>query len=182
MRKTTMTFVAMLGLAAAPAFADGSVAFRYSLERSGDQVLRGFDLGDGPGLKVRLERASYCYLLVRGGDGRWRLAVPDPKTRGPAVASQRWARVPRSTFVRFGESPSADAMLLVVSSEPLPELERALATGDDRVDDLARDLGGPFLGEGSYSRQLHGQTVAVNYKARDRFRAVVVEEIALNSW
>jgi hypothetical protein len=180
MRKTTMTFVAMLGLLAAPAFADGSVAFRYSLERGGDQVLRGFDLGDGPGLRVRLDRASYCYLLVRDAGGRWRLAVPDPKAKGPAATSERWAHVPRSTFLRFGESPTADAMLLVVASEPLPELERALATGDDRADQVARDLGGPFVGEGSYNRHLRGQTVSVSYRTRDR--AVVVEEIALNSW
>jgi hypothetical protein len=178
MRKTTTAFLAVLAFVAVPAFADGSVAFRYSLERGGE-VLRGFDLG-GPGLKVRLDRASFCYLLVLDADGRWRLVVPDPRTRGLAAASERWARIPRSTFLRFGESPDVSAMLLVVSSAPLPELERALAAGDDRVDRVARDLGGAFVGEGSYSRQLRGQTVSVSYKAKDR--AVVVEEIALNNW
>lgn len=180
MRNTTMAFVAVLALAATPALADGTVAFRYSLEQGGDQVLQGFDLGDGPGLKVRLERASYCYLLVRDAGGRWRLAVPDPRTHGLAARSERWARIPRSTFVRFGESPTADAMLLVVSSAPLPELERALATGDDRVDQVARDLSGPYIGDAAYTRNFHDQTVSVTYKARHR--AVVVEEIALNSW
>jgi hypothetical protein len=142
-------------------------------------VLRGFDLGDGPGIKVRLDRASYCYLLVRDAGGRWRLAVPDPKTRGVGSGSEHWAHVPRSTFLRFGESPATDAMLLVVASAPLPELERALATGDDRVDRVARDLSGPYIGDLAYTRQHRGQTVSVAYKARER--AVVVEEIALDA-
>jgi hypothetical protein len=176
--RKALSLLALVLASGAPAAADDGVEFQYTLKRegsvaSGTGAVQGFDTADGLGLKVRFEQAGYCYLLLREG-GRYRVAFPSRSAGAPGEGS---AWVPKSTLVRFGESPVVDRMVLVVAQEPVAELEEALRTGELLDEAVATGVRDRTLAGGAYSRALEGDRVSVKYQPRTGDPAVVVEEI-----
>ena len=178
----------LLGMvAASPALADG-IAFQYTIERehAGNVIetsfLRGFEIQDGLRLRVKLNQASFCYVIMSHPSGGFRLVFPDPETRKTdAIGIDQWARIPKSTFVRMGEDPGVGRMYIIVASQRIPELEQATARRAVVSEALAFEVRDRYLGDGSYSRDLEGPTVTVKYRPRNAGPVVVVEEIAVQA-
>lgn len=181
---------ALLALApATPAFAN-SLGFQYTIEREHDgsivesSFLKGFEIKDGLRLRIKLQQASYCYVIVSGPvGGGYRLVFPDPGTRkSTGLTVNQWARIPKSTFMRMGEDPGVERMYIIVSTERIPELEDQAQIGRAVVSEsLAFEVRDRYHAEGAYSRELNGPTVSVRYKPKLSGPAVVVEEIAVQA-
>jgi hypothetical protein len=180
--------VLLLAVLAGPsqAFAEGGLAFQYTVENEGSgsviesSDLRGFDVGEGLRLKVRLRQTSYCYLIV-GEPGRYRLAFPDPEARSEAARPTEWAKLPKSTFVRLGENAAVERVFLVVSRSPVPELENAVAQNRKVSEAMALEVRDRYSPEGSVTREAEGSMVSVKYRPRKDTPSVVVEEIAVRA-
>jgi len=175
----------LLGSAAGSLRAEG-LAFQYTIEREkGGTVpvalLKGFETKDGLRLKVKLAQTSYCYVIMGDGKDRYRLAFPDLENkRSDGLAANEWAKIPKSTFVRIGDDPGVERMYLVVASQRIPELEDLFARGGTVISEtLALDVRDRYHGDGSYSRELEGDTISVRFRPRTAATSVVVEEISL---
>ena len=183
--------LATLALAAlsAPAWANGNLSFEYTIERerggsvSAASFLKGFDTSEALRLKVKLDQSSYCYVIMRGQQGDYRLTFPEPGPRPvEALAANEWAKLPKTTFVRLSEEPGVERMYLIVSSTRVPELEgAAIQAGRSLPETVALDVRDRYQTDGSYSRDLDGNRVAVRYKPRTSSASVVVEEISLRA-
>lgn len=188
MHRSLALFAILFLAAAAPVQAAGGLAFQYTIEREREgaliesNFLRGFDLRDGLRLRVKVDQASYCYLITGDALG-YRIAFPDPEARRiDVLAVDQWAKIPKSTFVRLGDDRGIERMYLVLATQRIPELDDALAAGAlTPLEALALDVRDRYHAEGSYSRELDGPTISVKYHPRGSAAAVVVEEIALRA-
>ncbi|MGE3375739.1 MAG: hypothetical protein AB7O37_19555 [Vicinamibacteria bacterium] len=177
----------MLLAASAPARA-ANLSFEYTIERerggavSSASFLKGFDTADALRLKVKLEQSSYCYVIMRGPKGDYRLTFPEAGARPvEAQPANQWAKLPKSTFVRLSEEPGVERMYLVIASERVPELEQAAQKGQSLEEGFALDVRDRYQTDGSYSRDLAGNTISVRYRPRGVGASVVVEEISLRA-
>jgi len=173
---------------AAPAWATSNLSFEYTIERerggavSSASFLKGFDTADALRLKVKLEQSSYCYVIMRGPKGDYRLTFPEAGARPvEAQPANQWAKLPKSTFVRLSEEPGVERMYLVIASERVPELEQAALKGQSLEEGFALDVRDRYQTDGSYSRDLAGNTISVRYRPRGTGASVVVEEISLRA-
>lgn len=184
-----LALAAILGLAFATPAAASSLRFQYTIEREHDgsiietNFLRGFEIRDGLRLRVKLNQASYCYVIMSNPAGGYRLVFPDPETRRTeGLAVNQWARIPKSTFLRMGEDPGVERIYIIVATQRVPELEEQASMGRALVSEtLAFEVRDRYHGEGAYSRGLDGPTVSVKYRPKSAGPAVVVEEIAVQA-
>jgi len=186
MRRGLLT-LALLGMVAAvPATAE-DLAFQYTIERERggsiieDTFLRGFDITDGLRFKVKLNQASYCYVMMSAAGGDYRLVFPDSGTRLPgALPLNEWARIPKSTFLRLGEDPRANRIYIIVSARRVPELDEAASKGN-MVWSEAKTLeirNRYAHAEAGYTKETQGQAVSIKYRGKAGAYSVV-EEINL---
>jgi hypothetical protein len=188
MRGVVTGALALLVTAAVSArAADSGLAFQYTIDlQQGGQTreasfLKGFETADGVRFRVKLNQSSYCYVMVSDGKGGYTLAFPDPAVKKAALpASTEWAKLPKTTLMRVGEAPDVERIYLMVATDRIPEMESAFAAGETRApESLALGVRNRYLGEGSYNRDLEGNTVSVKYRKKGSAPAVVVEEISL---
>jgi hypothetical protein len=186
MRRGVLPFV-LLGLAAAAPAPAEDLAFQYTIERERggsiieDTFLKGFDITDGLRFRVKLNQASYCYVLMSTAGGDYRLVFPDSGTRLPgALPLNEWARIPKSTFLRVGEDPRANRIYIIVSARRVPELDEAASKGN-MVWSEAKTLeirNRYAHAEAGYTKEAQGQAVSVKYRGKPGAYSVV-EEINL---
>jgi hypothetical protein len=121
-------------------------------------------------------------VIMRGPKGDYRLTFPLAGTRPvEPMAADTWAKLPKSTFVRLSDEPGVERMYLVIASERVPELEQAAQQGQALSEGFALDVRDRYQADGSYSRDLAGNTISVRYRPRGLSAGVVVEEISLRA-
>ncbi len=187
MRRSWALSALLAAAGATPAAGEG-IGFQYTIEREHEgkvietSFLRGFEINDGLRLRVQLNQASYCYVIMSHPQGGLRLVFPDPEARKTdAIGVDQWARFPKSTFVRLGEDPGVERMYIIVASQRIPELEEQAKRGRSVSEALAFEVRDRYHGEGAYTRELDGPTVSVRYRAKTPGPVVVVEEIAVQA-
>lgn len=175
-----------LSLAAGSASAAGRLSFEYTIEtESGGAVeeasfLKGFETKEGLRLRIKLDQASYCYMIASDGQGSFNLTFPDPQSMSSAPFLQARAKLPKTTFMRLDEDPSIERLFLVVSSDKVPELEAALQEKRTAMrESVPIEIRDRYQGEGSYRREVVDNVAKVHWTPRGTQAAVVVEEIAI---
>lgn len=185
-----LALFAVLGVAGTASAAwPSSIGFQYTIEREHEgaiiesSFLKGFDIKDGLRLRVKLHQESYCYVIVSVADGGYRLVFPDLGTlKAGGLPVGEWARIPKSTFLRMGEDPKVQRMYIVVAAQRVPELDEAAAKGNPLLTDArAFEIRDRYHGEGTYTRDLDGQTVSVKYRSKASEAPSIVEEIAVQA-
>jgi Domain of unknown function (DUF4384) len=186
MRGALCTAAALLSLAA-PALAAGKIGFEYSLEQENGggageaSFLRGFDMGEGVRIEVKLGQPSYCYMIARDEEGQFSLTFPDPKAGGKGPYQEARAKIPKSTF-KIQQASGVERLYLIVSSDRIPEIEKVLDQGKSRVSEkLALEIRDKYQGVGSYERKVATQGVKVTWEPDDSHPAVVVEEVSIRA-
>jgi hypothetical protein len=173
-----LTILTLFFLAAAHGAYCRSFEFRYVLEldRGGDAMpvspLSGFETGDR--LKVRLQASqdSYCYLAVGRPDGYFELAP------GPVLATADWIELPDDAWLRFDRWPGVEMLYLIVTSQPVPEVERLQAACRFSESALLKIRALYQTGVTS-ERVAAGELVRMRHKAGDCRPFVVLEPIRL---
>jgi hypothetical protein len=181
-----LTVLVALSLAPVSASAAGRLGFEYTIEMEKDgavkeaSFLKGFETREGLRLRVKLEQASYCYMIAGDGQERFYLTFPDPQSMSNAPFLQARAKLPRMTFMRLDEDSSIERLFLVVSAEKVPELEAVLRDKRKAMrESEAIEIRDRYQGEGSYRREILGDVAKVRWTPRGTRPAVVVEEIAI---
>lgn len=186
MRGALCTAAALLALAG-PALAASKIGFEYSLEQENGggggeaSFLRGFDMGEGVQIRVKLGQPSYCYMIARNEEGQFSLTFPDPKVAGKGPYQEARAKIPKSTF-RIRQATGLERVYMIVSSDRIPEIEKLLDQGKARVSEkLALEIRDKYQGMGTYERKVGSQTVKVTWEPDGSNPAVVVEEVSIRA-
>lgn len=155
-----------------------SFEFRYVLElaRGGDAIpvspLSGFEAGDRLRVRLLASQDSYCYLAVGRPDGYFELAP------GPVIATADWIELPDDGWLRFDRWPGVEMLYLIVTSQPVPEVERLQAACRFSESALLKIRSLYQTGVTS-ERVAAGALVRMRHKAGDCRPFVVLEPIRL---
>jgi hypothetical protein len=163
----------LLTLAATSVPAD-EIEFQYTLasESAAKSPMQGFDKSPNT-LQVRLKDKGHVYVITSEKAG-YRIAYPAEKP-APVVQS---VELPPIRIVHMANEAGVQRVYLVVSSEPVAELEEAVKKGGMVSETLALTVRNRHSGDSLYTRELRGDTTVVKYRATAA-KPTVVEEITL---